>query len=392
MNTELLNIAIENGIIDLAAIEEALIQKQRESYLAKHTTKIYELSDGYYSTRIDGKVIKRKNLSDLEDIIIENQKSKIKNKFEDVFYDWINYKLEFKEIQKQTYDRYIADYKRFIKDSPIDIDIRDIDEEMLEEYIRLTIRDMQLTAKGWGKLRLILLGTFKRAKKKKLTEINIVEFMQNLDLSPKIFKRRRFTDEESVFTDEEVARITKYVSVVEPSIINYAIILAFQTGLRVGELAALTWDDVKENYITVNKTEINYTNEHGSHICTIRDNAKTDAGDRNVIILEDAKDTLAHIKALNPNGEYLFMRDGERIKSKAFTKKLERICGYEGIVVKSMHKARKTYATRLIDAGVSDNIIIRQLGHTNIKTTDTFYYFNGRTLDETIKQLSKASY
>lgn len=55
-----------------------------------------------------------------------------------------------------------------------------------------------------------------------------------------------------------------------------------------------------------------------------------------------------------------------------------------------MHKARKTYATKLIDAGISDKLIIRQMGHTNISTTDAFYYFNSKTVAQNLKQLEKA--
>lgn len=386
---DILKYAVENGIIDLTILRDVYKMKDREKYLEMHDKKIYE-SKGFYLTRLDGRLIKRKKLDDLEELIVEHYKANAEHTVYEVFEEWINNKLDYREIQRQTYDRYYADFKRFITDSVIDKDIKYIDEDLLEGFIRCTIRDMNLTAKAWGKLRLLLKGIFKWGKKHDYTELNIVDFLNELELSPKIFKKRRFTDEESVFTDEEVDRLTATISLRDPSIINYGIVLAFQTGLRVGELSSLTWDDIKDKYITVNKTEICYKNEKGSTVYEVRDNAKTDAGDRNVIILNDAKDTLTKIKELNPYGEYIFMRDGERIKGKAFTKKLERLCGQLGIVVKSMHKARKTYATKLIDAGVKKSLIIRQLGHTNIKTTDIFYYFNNKTVVQNEQELIRA--
>lgn len=113
--------------------------------------------------------------------------------------------------------------------------------------------------------------------------------MNELELSPKIFKKRRFTDEESVFSEDEVKQIAHYINNNPPSIINQGILLAFATGLRVGELSSLQWKDIKDDYIVVNKTEIRYIDKNGDYVIEVRDNAKTDAGDRNVLILDDAK-------------------------------------------------------------------------------------------------------
>ena len=44
--------------------------------------------------------------------------------------------------------------------------------------------------------------------------------------------------------------------------------------------------------------------------------------------------------------------------------------------VKSPHKIRKTYASCLIDNGVPEDIIISQMGHTDIETTKNHYYYD----------------
>ena len=62
--------------------------------------------------------------------------------------------------------------------------------------------------------------------------------MGDLDLPKKCFARKVVKDEESVFTDNEVERISKYIEE-NVSLINYGILLAFQTGVRVGELCTL---------------------------------------------------------------------------------------------------------------------------------------------------------
>ena len=86
----------------------------------------------------------------------------------------------------------------------------------------------------------------------------------------------------------------------------------------------------------------------------------------------------------------MFMKDGSRIKEKAFSVKITKICRYVGIEERSMHKARKTYATKLINANVDERIIIKQLGHTDISCTKNFYYYNDKSVEEAREQIEKA--
>ena len=57
---------------------------------------------------------------------------------------------------------------------------------------------------------------------------------------------------------------------------------------------------------------------------------------------------------------------------------------------RSMHKTRKTYATKLINGKVDERIVIKQLGHTDISCTKNFYYFNNKDIEEAKKQIELA--
>lgn len=52
------------------------------------------------------------------------------------------------------------------------------------------------------------------------------------------------------------------------------------------------------------------------------------------------------------------MKDRKRIKEKAFNVEIAKICIYVEIKERSMHKVRKTYATKLIYGGVDESIVI----------------------------------
>ncbi len=168
------------------------------------------------------------------------------------------------------------------------------------------------------------------------------------------------------------------------------IILAFQTGLRVGELAALQWTDIKQKTLLINKTEIRYRGPDHNYVYEVRENAKTEAGNRKVILSDEALFTLHRIYQMNPNGEYLFMKNGVRIKEKAFTNKIVRICQKIHIKPRSMHKVRKTYATKLLNAKLDECLIKSQLGHVDISTTKKYYQFNNHEENEIRKQIQQA--
>ena len=387
---QILSFALDNGIIDITHIQMQIEMNERNKYLKMHDNKIWQATDGRWKTHLpddmakDGRrLIKARDRQTLDDKIIEYYKAVENEPYIDiVFNEWNNQRLQYGEIEKQTYDRYGTDFTRFFKDTKIlKTKFRYIDEDMLEDFIKSTIRDKGLTAKAWGNLRILIRGIFKYAKKKGYTNISITEFFGDLELSQKAFKKRYFTDEESVFTNKEIDMIVGYINNEPISIINLGVILAFQTGLRRGELSTLKLSDIQDGMLVISRTEVKYKDAAGHTTFDVRDETKTEAGMRKVILTDYAINTIKQIRLLNPFGEYLFMKDGKRCNGKVFTDKIKRICKNLGIQQRSIHKARKTYATQLLNAGVNEKLIAKQLGHKCISTTKGYYYFNNQDID-----------
>lgn len=392
---ELLQLAIEKGIINVDVLNDQLNMKRKQKIIEeKHEHKIWQGDNGKWYTYLPdkekGRVLKKKSTKEeLENLICEYYKD-AENTFGTVFKEWINKKLELGEIKKQTYDRYYTDFDRFFKKTGFcNRPIMSINEMELEEWIKKVIHDQNLTNKAYSGLRTIIIGTMKYAKKKGITDISPKIFFGDLELSRKAFQPRIVKDEDSVFTKKETEEISKFLWE-KPTIINLGILLVFQTGLRIGELSALQYSDVNGNLLSITKTEERYKAEDGSYIFQVRDSAKTDAGNRIVIMNDEAVKIITQIRKLNPFGEYMFMKNGERVKGRAFTFKLMKVCKQLCIAEKSMHKIRKTYATKLINGGVDEKIIIKQLGHTNISCTKDYYYYNDKDFDEASKQILHA--
>ena len=385
-------------MIDIGAIQEQIAMKENNKYLEMHEFKVWQGKNEKWYTYLPDKnkggrkLVKRNSKEDIEETIIAFYKeAEEKHYFKDVFYEWINSKLNYGEIQMQTYCRYEADYVRYIQNTEIEnMEIGNISEITLESFIKKTIHEKNLKRKAWSNLRTLLRGTFKYAKRMNYSQISITQFLGDLELSNKMFATSIFTDEESVFKQSEVNKIVSYINSHDDRITDLAILLAFQTGLRVGELVALQYSDIYDGYISVNKTEIRYKDTDRTFKREIRENAKTEAGNRKVIISKDAVNTIKRIRKLNPFGEYMFMHDGHLIRGNSLTKRLRNICEYVGIMPRSMHKIRKTYATKLINNNVDEKIIMRQMGHTDISTTKQYYYFNDKSDDDARLQIQNA--
>ena len=379
-------------MIDMSSVQAKMEDMERKKILKQHENKIWQGKNGKWYTYLDSRLIKRETQQKLEQYLIDHYRNLLESPpFEKVFYDWAKRKFEYGEIQKQTYDNYLMEYKCLVAGTSFaSMRIREIDENLLEEFIKITIRDHQLTTKRWGNLRIILSGTIKYAKKQGFSDISMRVFLDELELSSKIFHHKPVIDSEQVFTKEEIHKIKEYVWAREPSLVELGVLLGIETGMRRGEIAALMKQDVNDDFIHVCRTEIKYKDDSGKTAYSIRNSTKGRDGEREVILTEEAKKILRKARSLNPFGQYVFGKNGTWIKGHSFTKRIQDICKMVGIKSRAMHKLRKTYATNLLNTTNDDKLVTMQMGHTDISTTKAFYYYNNRTLEERKKIIQTA--
>ena len=120
---DLLNYALSNGMIDLNTIQKQIEMNERKKYLEMHEYEVFLGSDGSYHTSVpdntkknNRRAIKRKTKESIEDALVEYYK-KAENEptYKDLFERWIEKKLKYGEITKQTADRYETDFYRYFK-------------------------------------------------------------------------------------------------------------------------------------------------------------------------------------------------------------------------------------------------------------------------------------
>lgn len=154
---------------------------------------------------------------------------------------------------------------------------------------------------------------------------------------------------------------------------RYAIYMLALSGLRVGELLALTKDDVnlKERYIRVNKT-------YNEQLKAVSEGAKTYSGNRKVYMQDELRDLCAEIleyyRRLNVESDLFFCDlQGKRLSyarlNKYFAENTERVIGRR----LTLHSLRHTHASLLFEQNVSLQAVAARLGHSSSKVTERIY-------------------
>ena len=160
---EVLNYAIEHGIIDLSYIENKIEMNKREELLKKHPYEIWIGKDNRYYTYFPEKdnkrMLKSRNTRQkIEDCIVDFWKQEMENPtIYELYIEWVDGKLKREEITITTKNRYDRQYK----ESMIEFGknrIKAIEEYDIEKFLLEAIHVHKMTAKGFSNLRTLILG------------------------------------------------------------------------------------------------------------------------------------------------------------------------------------------------------------------------------------------
>lgn len=384
---ELLNYALDNGILDIALLQDKINMQKREELLKKHTYDIWEGKDGYWRTYLPDKekgrkLLKRKNRKDIEDMVVSYFKKESENPtVRETFEEWNDRRLRLGKIGNATHQRNRNFFNRHFKKMG-ERRIKSISEDEWGDFLEEQIPEYDLTAKAFSGLKGVTKGFLKRAKKRKLIDFNVEEMFSELDTSDTDFKKVIKEDYQEVFDEQETDTMIKYLES-HLDLSNIAILLMFVTGMRIGEVVCLKHSDFDGNAIKIRRTETRYRgeNEKKYHV-EVKDFPKTKAGARTVIIPKDYEWLCDRIRITNPFGEFVFARDEERVTAQSVRMRLRRLCDKLKIYHKSPHKIRKTYGTILLDNNIDERLILGQMGHASIGTTENHYHRNRRTIEK----------
>ena len=299
-----------------------------------------------------------------------------------VGYDRATFGLAFKHwlehVQRQaiglsTYDKYSRFHRLYIADCGLaGMRLIDIRSANIQAYYNALLEDT--TAKNVHQINKLLKVFFKYCVK---ADILVKNPLLAVEL-PKVPKQPEIN---TALSDTD---IEKLVAACKEDMKNFPFVFACFTGLRAGELLALTYKDIdfKENMISVNKA-VKYLNVNGEYQPLLSE-TKTPASIRRVPILAEIKPLLHeyifHIrqknKVFNISGDFLLFPSatGTFREQNNFLQAFKRLCDKLDIQEgRTIHSLRHTFCTILARQGVSLLDASRLMGHSNVAVTARVY-------------------
>lgn len=197
-----------------------------------------------------------------------------------------------------------------------------------------------------------------------------------------------------VFSDEDLRKFRDCVS--QDHRLRLLVILAIYTGARIGELCALTWDDIdlKSGQLHINKsltevaplkTDIDAAKAAGSDVpkATVEVmSTKTRFSVRtldlqNIVIKEIKRHKIWQQEEMLKNGyrtDYLFTtKTGQLYYKSTLRTALKRLCIKINVQPKGWHCFRHTYGSKLASTGIPIQTVSKMMGHSDISVTAKYY-------------------
>ena len=190
-------------------------------------------------------------------------------------------------------------------------------------------------------------------------------------------KRRSYDDEQTKVLLENLEQLSS-----EDTKYKVAIILTVFTGVRLGELMGLEWQDVdfKNRIISINRSS-----QYLADMGVFTKVPKTESSIRDIAIPEFIISLLEEYKLwyeeqkliygeLWTNSDRLFVQaDGKPMHPSTISKWFVKYVGQIGLPVINFHGLRHTNASLLVAQNIDIAVISARLGHAQISTTLDFY-------------------
>lgn len=190
-------------------------------------------------------------------------------------------------------------------------------------------------------------------------------------------KRRSYDDEQTKILLENLEQLS-----IEDTKYKVAIILTVFTGVRLGELMGLEWQDIdfKNGIISINRSS-----QYLSDMGVFTKVPKTESSIREIAIpefiislLEEYKLWYEEQKSIynelwNDSNRLFVQADGKPMHPSTISKWFVKYVGQIGLPVINFHGLRHTNASLLVAQNIDIAIISARLGHAQISTTLNFY-------------------
>ena len=289
---------------------------------------------------------------------LNTEKQKDKTKLAVLCDNWLIYKEQY--IKESSFVKYKSILERHIKPYFNEIPVNKIDEHTIEAFAK------NLTVKGYSA----------QTVKITLSVLESVFLYFKIDVSFKRIIPKKGQKEIHILSSNDRLKFEKYLLYGKDAY-KIGILLSLYTGIRIGELCALKWEDMDLNAGTV---KINATLQR------IQD-FKGISGNKTRIVITEPKTPSAKrtiplpvflikkLKHINPKTDNAFLLTGtERFtEPRALTYVFKKHLKESGVPDINFHALRHTFTTRCIENDFEPKALSEILGHSSVNTTLGIY-------------------
>lgn len=285
-------------------------------------------------------------------------------KYKDWLFEWLNNTVRT-TVKARTYERYRSIIRGYLAPKLGDYELNSITPLILQRFIYDLLRSGNVVSgKGLATNTVNVVITVMQNSLKVAYAFGLTDNY----IADKIKRPKASEKAVSCFTLAEQRRIEISING-EGKDKLYGILICLYTGLRLGELLALEWEDID---LYVGTLSVNKTCYYGVGVTgkyeRITDMPKT-ASSRRTIPIPDKILTVLKALKKRSKSKYVVSNGIKPINMRSYQKTFALMLMQIGVPHKGFHALRHTFATRAIECGMDVKTLSEILGHKNASIT-----------------------